>query len=43
MVKEAHDKNLKVIVWTVDNKNLALKLISYDIDGVATNKPDLFN
>jgi len=41
LVKKAHEKNLQVITWTVDEKKLALKLIAFGIDGIASNKPDL--
>lgn len=41
LIKEAHNKKLEVIAWTVDDKKLAFNLVSFGIDGIATNKPDL--
>ncbi|MEM2713884.1 MAG: glycerophosphodiester phosphodiesterase, partial [Candidatus Pacearchaeota archaeon] len=41
LVKIAHKNKMKVIAWTVDDKNLALKLAKLKVDGIASNKPDL--
>lgn len=42
LIEKAHEQGFRVITWTVDDKKLASKLISLGVDGVATNKPDLF-
>ncbi len=39
-VKEAHSLGLKMIVWTVNNKNEMKKLIAWGVDGIITDKPD---
>ncbi len=43
MVKDAHENGLKVITWVVNNPYLAKKLIKDNIDGLATNIPDLLS
>lgn len=40
-VRAAHAKNLKVEVWTLDDMELARKYISWGIDGIDTDRPDL--
>ncbi len=40
-IKELHVHKLKVYAWTVNDPSLATKLISYGVDGIATDKPDL--
>ena len=42
MVEEAHSKGLKVYVWTVDSLKEAKNLTKIGVDGIVTNKPDLF-
>lgn len=41
LVKEIHSKGLKVYVWTINDPSLALKMISYGVDGIATDNPML--
>jgi glycerophosphoryl diester phosphodiesterase len=41
-VEKAHEKNLKVIVWTINTKEEARKYIAKGVDGIATDKPDIF-
>ncbi|MEM2201774.1 MAG: glycerophosphodiester phosphodiesterase [Ignisphaera sp.] len=38
-VKELHAKNLKVYTWTINDASIALKVISYGVDGFATDNP----
>ncbi|MDH4230721.1 MAG: glycerophosphodiester phosphodiesterase [Nitrospirota bacterium] len=41
-VEKAHKFNLKVIVWTINDRDEALKYIAKGVDGIATDKPDIF-
>jgi glycerophosphoryl diester phosphodiesterase len=41
-VAKAHKKNLKVIVWTINTKEEARNYIAKGVDGIATDKPDIF-
>jgi len=41
-VERAHKKNLKVVVWTINTKNEAREYIAKGVDGIATDKPDIF-
>jgi len=41
LVKEAHKHKMKVVAWTIDDKELAEKIIKLGVDGIASNKPDL--
>ncbi len=41
-VAKAHKSNLKVIVWTINRKDEAREYIAKDVDGIATDKPDIF-
>ncbi|MEM2768370.1 MAG: glycerophosphodiester phosphodiesterase [Candidatus Pacearchaeota archaeon] len=41
LIKIAHKNKMKVIAWTINDKNTALKLIKIGVDGIATDKPDL--
>lgn len=41
-VEDAHRKNLKVIVWTINTKEEAEKYILKGVDGIATDRPDIF-
>ncbi|WP_370912514.1 glycerophosphodiester phosphodiesterase family protein [Chitinophaga sp. RCC_12] len=40
LVKEAHDKKVAVIPWTVDDESELKKLISWGVDGIISNAPD---
>lgn len=40
-VEDAHKKNLKVIVWTINTKEEAEKYVSKGVDGIATDKPEI--
>jgi len=41
LVDLCHKQNIVVYVWTVDDKNEMEKLISWGVDGLYSNKPDL--
>ena len=43
LVKEVEDRNLILFSWTVNKKNLALKMKKLGVRGVVTNKPDLLS
>ena len=40
-IAKAHKSGLKVIVWTVNSKMEADLLIAKDVDGIATDRPDI--
>ncbi|HEY8955310.1 glycerophosphodiester phosphodiesterase family protein [Chitinophaga sp.] len=40
LVKEAHNKKVAVIPWTVDDESELKKLISWEVDGIISNAPD---
>jgi len=40
-IAKAHKSNLKVIVWTINRKEEASEYIAKDVDGIATDKPDI--
>ncbi|ADD45677.1 glycerophosphodiester phosphodiesterase family protein [Stackebrandtia nassauensis] len=40
MVEHAHDNDIKVVVWTVDDKDTMNKLIDDGVDGIITDYPD---
>ena len=42
-VKALHDNGIGVNPWTVDDKETARKLLSYGVDGLITNVPDVMN
>ncbi|MBI4687286.1 MAG: glycerophosphodiester phosphodiesterase [Nitrospirae bacterium] len=41
-IEDAHKNNLKVIVWTINTKKEAKEYIAKGVDGIATDKPDIF-
>lgn len=41
LVKIAHKTGLKVFTWTIDKKEEYKKAVKLNIDGIATNKPDI--
>jgi glycerophosphoryl diester phosphodiesterase len=41
LMKAAHAKNLKVETWTLDDPQLMQTYMSWGIDGVDTDRPDL--
>ena len=43
IIKKAHENGLKVIVWTINNKEEVLEYIKKGVDGIASDKPDILN
>ena len=41
-LKEAHQLGIQVFVWTVDSTGEMVRLIEMGVDGIITNRPDLF-
>jgi len=41
-IEKAHENNLKVIVWTINTKEEAMEYIAKGVDGIASDKPDIF-
>lgn len=41
-VEKAHKNNLKVIVWTINTKEEVKEYIAKGVDGIASDKPDIF-
>ena len=41
-IAKAHKKNLKVIVWTINTTMEAQNYLAKDVDGIASDKPDIF-
>ncbi|MGD9131243.1 MAG: glycerophosphodiester phosphodiesterase family protein [Candidatus Bathyarchaeota archaeon] len=42
-IKKAHEKGLKVIVWTINNPEEAAEYKKKGVDGIATDRPDILN
>jgi glycerophosphoryl diester phosphodiesterase len=42
LVKQCHNKGMKIIPWTVNNKKEVKKLKKMGVDGIITDYPDLF-
>ena len=41
-LKDAHKLGIQVFVWTVDSASEMVRLIEMGVDGIITNRPDLF-
>jgi glycerophosphoryl diester phosphodiesterase len=41
-IEKAHKNNLKVLVWTINTEEEANAYIAKGVDGIATDKPDIF-
>jgi glycerophosphoryl diester phosphodiesterase len=42
IIKRCHDKKMKLIPWTVNDKETIQALITLGVDGIITDFPDLF-
>lgn len=40
-IKKAHENGLKIIVWTINNKEEAIEYKNKGVDGIATDRPDV--
>lgn len=40
-VRAAHDQGLRVDVWTIDDEATMRRLLSYGVDGIMTDRPDV--
>jgi glycerophosphoryl diester phosphodiesterase len=40
-VRKAHDRDLRVDVWTIDDEPAMRRLLSYGVDGIMTDRPDV--
>jgi glycerophosphoryl diester phosphodiesterase len=40
-VRKAHDRCLRVDVWTIDDEPAMRRLLSYGVDGIVTDRPDV--
>lgn len=43
LIQRCHNKKMKLIPWTVNDKNIMQKLISLGVDGVISDYPELFD
>ena len=42
LVQQCHQRNMKLIPWTVNERNTIDKLVAMGVDGIITDYPDLF-
>jgi len=42
-IKKAHEKGLKVIVWTINTEEEVAEFRKKGVDGIATDRPDIVN
>jgi glycerophosphoryl diester phosphodiesterase len=42
-VKSVHDHGMKVFAWTTDDPGTMRRLLTYDVDGIITDKPDVLH
>jgi glycerophosphoryl diester phosphodiesterase len=40
-VRKAHDHGLRVDVWTIDDELAMRRLLSFGVDGIMTDRPDV--
>jgi glycerophosphoryl diester phosphodiesterase len=40
-VREAHDRGFRVDVWTIDDEPAMRRLLSFGVDGILTDRPDV--
>jgi glycerophosphoryl diester phosphodiesterase len=43
LIKMAHEKGLKVNVWVVNDPFMMMRLISWGVDGIMTDRPDILS
>ena len=43
LLKQCHQKNIRVVPWTVNSKNEIEQLKNLGVDGIITDYPNLFN
>jgi glycerophosphoryl diester phosphodiesterase len=41
LVRKAHDRRLRVDVWTIDDEPAMRRLLSFGVDGIMTDRPDV--
>ncbi len=41
LVEDMHKANLKVIAWTINDKETLLKFVKLGVDGIVTDRPDI--
>jgi glycerophosphoryl diester phosphodiesterase len=41
-IRRAHECGAAVYVWTVDDPNVAQRLVDAEVDGIITNDPRIF-
>ncbi|HZL74633.1 MAG TPA: glycerophosphodiester phosphodiesterase family protein, partial [Propionibacteriaceae bacterium] len=39
--RKAHDRGLRVDVWTIDDEPAMRRLLSFGVDGIMTDRPDV--
>ena len=40
-VRKAHDRGIRVDVWTIDDEAAMRRLLSFGVDGIMTDRPDV--
>jgi glycerophosphoryl diester phosphodiesterase len=43
LIRQCHEKNIKIIPWTINTKEEIVKFKKMGVDGIITDYPDLFN
>ena len=43
LIEEAHRRNIPVHVWTVDDQDDMRRLLSWGVDAIQTDRPDLLS
>jgi glycerophosphoryl diester phosphodiesterase len=41
LVRGAHERGLRVDVWTIDHKTDMRRLLGFGVDGIMTDRPDI--
>lgn len=42
-VRRVHDLGMQVLTWTVDSRDVMRRMLTYRVDGIITNKPDVLH